>query len=132
VEQQEKAALLEALMQTLASGHFEPLIARLREDITIWSDGGGKVAAATQPLHGIDICLKFLMGIYQKQPGGLRFQPAQINGLPGMLVYEKDPDKPATVLVCELQEDRIVALFLMRNPEKIRFFVPKPRSGLSS
>jgi RNA polymerase sigma-70 factor, ECF subfamily len=132
VAQEEKAALLEALMHTLATGDFAPLIARLRADITVWSDGGGKAAAATQPLHGIDTCLKFLLGIYQKQPGGLHFRPARINGLPGMLVYEANGEKPVTVLICELQEAHIAELFLIRNPDKIQFFVPKPLPGWSS
>lgn len=125
VEQAEKEALLQAFSDTIMSGNFEPLIARLKEDIVLYSDGGGKVAAAINPIVGIETCLKFLFGIFQKKQGKVQFKPTRINGEPAVLVVETGEMRPTTVIVFDLVGEQIENLYLIRNPDKINFFVPK-------
>lgn len=126
VEQAEKEALLQAFSYTLVSGNFEPLISRLKDDIILYSDGGGKVAAALNPLSGIETCLKFLFGIYQKQGGKMHFQATRINGEPAVLVISPEKMEPDTVIIFDVIAGEIVHLYLIRNPDKINFSVPNP------
>lgn len=124
VEQAEKEALLQAFSDTLVSGNFEPLISRLKDDIVLYSDGGGKVAAALNPISGIETCLKFLFGIYQKQAGKTRFQATRINGEPAVLVISPERVEPETVIIFDVIGGEIAHLYLVRNPDKINFSVP--------
>jgi len=48
-------------------GDLQGLIALLAEDITLWSDGGGQVAAALKPLHGTVKVAKFLLAILRQE-----------------------------------------------------------------
>ena len=49
-EQEER--LTQRFVDTCMSGDMEGLLELLSEDVTLWSDGGGKVAAASYPIHG--------------------------------------------------------------------------------
>ncbi|MEZ4678712.1 MAG: hypothetical protein R2932_31300 [Caldilineaceae bacterium] len=49
-----------ALMQAMERGDHDQFAALLAEDVELHSDGGGKVAAATNPLHGRTTIMRFL------------------------------------------------------------------------
>lgn len=111
------AAFLEACM----SGDTQQLMTFLREDIIIYSDGGGKVAAARQPIVGRDRAISFLTGIYNKFAGKLLSRVTYINGEPGVLLSDTETGRVDTVMVFIYANDRdaLASLCLIRNPDKI-------------
>ena len=58
----------------------------------LYSDGGGKRAAALNPIYGADKILRFLAGIARKNPALLTVQAraATVNGLAGLVMREED------------------------------------------
>ncbi len=62
----QQQALLVAFEKATQAGDFQPLLALLRHDLSLYSDGGGKVVAARRALHGIDTIATFMLGIHQK------------------------------------------------------------------
>ncbi|MGZ6523439.1 MAG: sigma-70 family RNA polymerase sigma factor, partial [Bacteroidia bacterium] len=64
----------------------------LQNDITIISDGGGKVAAAINPVSGKKAVMKFLLGINKKFYGreGIRIEKSNINHHPAILYYQNN------------------------------------------
>ena len=58
----------------------------LAADAVLYSDGGGKVAAALAPIRGADHIARFFLGIMRKAPPGLeippraRERPARVDG----------------------------------------------------
>src|SRR3989442_6937649 len=46
--------MLERFSRAASTGDMDGLLALLAEDITLWSDGGGKVVAALKPIQGAD------------------------------------------------------------------------------
>jgi hypothetical protein len=56
----------------------------LAEEAVLYSDGGGKRAAALNPIYGADKILRFLAGITRKNPALLTVQarPAMVTASP--------------------------------------------------
>jgi RNA polymerase sigma-70 factor (ECF subfamily) len=114
-------SFLAAFLEACRSGDTQQLMIFLREDIIIYSDGGGKVAAARQPIVGRDRAISFLIGIYNKFPGKLLPRITYINGEPGALLYDAETGRVDTVMVFIYADDRdtLASLCLIRNPDKI-------------
>jgi len=111
------AAFLEACM----NGDAQRLMTFLKEDIVIYSDGGGKVVAARQPIVGRDKAIAFLTGIYNKFSHELLPKITRINGEPGVLLFDTGTGLVGTVMVFIYADDRdaLASLCLIRNPDKI-------------
>lgn len=119
---QEKERLLSAFITASQQGDLSSLIQVLKEDIALYSDGGGKISAAKNILHGVDTILKFLTGLYKKQleqPNiHVDYKLQLVNGEPGFLLYENH--QLATVGFFEMENNLVTKLFFVRNPDKIR------------
>jgi RNA polymerase sigma-70 factor, ECF subfamily len=90
------------------------------------TDGGGKVAAALNVLNGADRVLPFLVGAVRKgwrDDFPLRF--ATINGLPGVIV--QGPEGVVQTNAFEIEDDVIRAMYVVRNPDKLRHLAATPR-----
>ena len=101
-------------------GDVARLTKLLAEDAVLYSDGGGKRAAALKPINGADKILRFLAGISRKNPAlsSMQARPAMVNGLAGFVLREEDG--AIDTLAFEHDGSRIVAIYVVRNPEKLR------------
>jgi RNA polymerase sigma-70 factor, ECF subfamily len=102
------------------SGDMEELRSLLSADATVYSDGGGKVPAATRPIVGLEAIMRLHAGlahIYARNMSRL-VRYGLINGLPGFVTVEHDETLQTTAL--EIQAGKIVAIYVTRNPEKLR------------
>src|SRR5438132_12737953 len=89
------------------------------EDITLWSDGGGKVAAALKPIHGADQVARFILGARRKfVPADQVVRRAEVNGQPGVVAYVGG--KPRAAMVFDILGDRIQTIYIIVNPAKLR------------
>ena len=76
--------------------------------------------AATGPIMGYDVVMKLhrslavLFGKY----GSTLVHIGMINGLPGFVTREADGELQTTAL--DIEDGRIVAIYVMRNPDKLR------------
>jgi RNA polymerase sigma-70 factor (ECF subfamily) len=116
-EQEER--LMESFLQASLSGDMDGLLALLSEDVTLYSDGGGKTRAALNPIHGADKVARFLSGILRKVPPGFVIRQTQVNGRPGLIGYFGD-GSPQSVVNLDVAEGNIRAIRLVVNPEKLR------------
>jgi RNA polymerase sigma-70 factor (ECF subfamily) len=116
---EQKERIVEKFLKASMEGSAEDLLALFSEDITLYSDGGGKVLAALNPIYGQEKVLRFIQGILKKRDIEFaEIRVAEINGEPGILTYIKGKLFNATVL--DIQNGRIRNLFLVSNPEKLR------------
>jgi len=101
-----------------ASGDLTELVTQLKDDVIVYTDGGGK-GAVPNPIYGIDKVTRLLLGLARKAPPGLSGgYPADVNGEPGF-VFTLD-GKVNAVLSLDLMEDgRIRTVFLVANPDKL-------------
>jgi RNA polymerase sigma-70 factor, ECF subfamily len=110
--------LLSAFVAATEAGDVDALTGLLARDAILWTDGGGKVSAALQPLDGAERIARFLLAIARKAPAELRSRPVRVNGDPGMRTDA--PSGPAGVLALELAEEEIVGIRIVVNPDKLR------------
>ena len=113
--------LTASFLRAVEAGDLEGLMDLLAEDITLWTDGGGKVAAATRPLHGPSAVARFLLGIYRKTPPGITYDLAEVNGDPAVLIrIPAGPPLPDLVVVTmEMDDERIYAIRVVGNPDEL-------------
>jgi RNA polymerase sigma-70 factor (ECF subfamily) len=110
--------LVEQFLAYWNHGDLQGLIALMAEDITFWSDGGGKVVAAQKPLFGCLKVARFLVAIRLSRLTPVLFsQVAKINGQPG--VVNIVDEKPHSTFSFEFVGDRIQSIFAVVNPEKL-------------
>jgi RNA polymerase sigma-70 factor (ECF subfamily) len=113
------ARLMAAFCEAAASGDISRLTGLLRDDALIITDGGGRKSAALNPIRGADKIIRFLVGIAGKNAGAdLRMVPMLINGIAGALLY-MDGEIDSTLSMA-IDGDRIAAIYLVRNPDKLR------------
>jgi len=115
---EESDRLTGQFLQTIATGDLPGLVSLLSEDITVWSDGGGKATAARQPIHGADRVARFLLGLMKKAPPDYSFRLARINGRPGIINYAWG--RVFSVIVLDIADGRIQSMYSVVNPDKLR------------
>src|SRR5262245_26070246 len=111
--------LMSAFVAAARSGDLNALTQLLASDVRFVTDGGGKAAAALNVLDGADRVTAFLVGAARRgwrEDFTLRF--AIINGLPGVIVDA--PEGPVQTAAFEIEGDLIRALYVVRNPDKLR------------
>jgi RNA polymerase sigma-70 factor (ECF subfamily) len=110
--------LLDGFVGAVAQGDLNGLMALLKEDIVLWSDGGGKVAAAIRPLHGAKNVGSFFIGVAKRGIENARVEHTMINGSPGLLLYEGD--RLDSVFTIEVVDGQIATFHIVRNPLKLK------------
>jgi len=111
--------LMTAFVTATRSGDLNALTELLVSDVRVVTDGGGKVAAALNVLAGADRAARFLVGATRKGwRDDLTLRFATINGLPGVIV--DGPDGPVQTTAMDIEGGVIRALYVVRNPEKLR------------
>lgn len=117
IEKAAKERLLEGFLAVGQANGLEMLIQILKEDITIYSDGGGKVSAAKNPIFGPENCAKFLLGLFKKREGELSLALTTVNGELALALNTLDGYLD-TIVFLGLSDFKVDALYLVRNPDK--------------
>ncbi len=110
--------LTREFLRACTTGDLPGLVATLADDITLWSDGGGKVAAALKPIHGREAVARALIGAVRKAPPRLDTRFTHVNGQPGLVSYLDG--RPFAVLLLDIAEERIQGVRVVANPDKLR------------
>lgn len=119
--------LTRRFIEACAAGDMEGLLGVLSEDITLWSDGGGRVRAALNPIQGSDRVSRFLFGILGKASPSIVIQQTSINGRPGIVGYMDE--NPMSVVTLDIAEERIQGIHIVVNPEKLGAIPPLTEPG---
>jgi len=114
-----------AFHAALIAGDVAQLAQVLAEDAVFYSDGGGKKLAALNPIYGRDKILRFIVGIASKRsiPTPDQVERTTINGLPGFVLRT---DEGVETLAIEIANDRVIAIYAIRNPDKLRHLSSPP------
>lgn len=117
-----KDQLLAKFLSACAGGNLDELVALLHEDAIFYSDGGGRVAAALNPIFGAISSAKLIFGLnsrYAREGVKMRARFANINGSEGYLLYLNG--KLDTAMTLEFEGNRVRRIYSVRNPEKLSF-----------
>jgi RNA polymerase sigma-70 factor (ECF subfamily) len=120
VERQRGLELAQAFFTASRSGDMKALSTMLAADVSVHADGGGKRAAAGEPIVGLDAVMKLherLAELFRKN-GSQLVRAGFINGLPGFITLEADGELQTTAL--EIERGKVAAIYVVRNPDKLR------------
>jgi RNA polymerase sigma-70 factor, ECF subfamily len=98
----------------------ERLRQMLAADVVAYADGGGKIPATAEPIVGIEDVMSLhdsLTEIFAETMSQL-VRYGFVNGLPGFVSIE--PGNVLQTTALEIENDQIVAIYLTRNPDKLR------------
>jgi len=111
--------LAAAFKAAAEQGDVAGLASLLAEEAVLYSDGGGRRPTALNPILGRDRIVRFLAGIAQHDPAvaGFRYEPAPINGRPGLLVHE--PAGTTFAIGFGVRDGQIAAIYMVLNPDKL-------------
>ncbi|MCC7451454.1 MAG: RNA polymerase sigma-70 factor [Anaerolineae bacterium] len=115
---EEHRRMLDSFMQAVGAGNLEGLTHLLAENVTIWSDGGGKVKASPRPIYGRHMAARFLLGIARFAPQGYRGEVAEVNSQPAIIIYTPE-DAVMSVFMFEINQGQIQEIRAVVNPDKL-------------
>jgi RNA polymerase sigma-70 factor (ECF subfamily) len=120
VSQQQGADIAKAFFNASRNGEVGPLQALLAKDVILYSDGGGKRLAAINPIYGDLNVARFFVGVSQKAEAQLPMQLREttVDGLPGLVVVQND--EVMHTMAFEIDDGKITAIYVVRNPDKLR------------
>lgn len=105
-------------LQACLDGDLNGLMTLLAEGVTVWSDGGGKAAAAIHPVIGRQSVGQFVLGLMRRAPKEVRYTITEMNGSAALVVLLDD--KIETVMIVEDDGAQVTAVRFVRNPDKLR------------
>ncbi|MFF3452761.1 RNA polymerase sigma factor SigJ [Streptomyces sp. NPDC002730] len=107
--------LVNAFAAACQEGDLEGLVALLDPDAQLRGDGGGKVTALRHIEQGAEKVARVLLAFTRRPPRELHL--ARVNGAPGLVVH--DADGLLSVVAFTVDTDRITAVDIVRNPDKL-------------
>lgn len=118
--------VVQEFIDALASSDEQRILALLADDAVLFSDGGGRVRAALNPIVGASKIARFFTGLLRKYSDQYSAQMIRANGAPAVLAVA---DAGGSVLGFGFDGARITAMYLIRNPDKLSDF---PYGGSSN
>lgn len=107
--------LAQQFIAACTDGDLTGLLATLADDVTLWTDGGGKMTAALRPIVGAEQVASFILGIMRKIPS--TNQRTLVNGQPGLTIMT---ERGASVLTLDIVDGQVQAIRVVANPDKLR------------
>lgn len=109
--------MLASFAQACERGDVHTLERLLADDVTAWSDGGGKATAARRPIHGVQRVARAFIGLRVKAPADAHAVIVEINGWPALVV--RVADAVVSCINIETDGERIFAIRSILNPDKL-------------
>lgn len=105
-------------MSACKDGDLDHLVAMMTDDVTLYSDGGGKVQAALRPVQGALNVARFLIGVSKKAATDTEVKPVVVNGRPGLAVFLSGVLE--RVFSLEFSDSGLQAICVVGNPDKLK------------
>jgi RNA polymerase sigma-70 factor (ECF subfamily) len=119
----ERRAATEKFFAAALGGDLNELMEILAPDVTLWTDGGGKVRQALKPVHGAAKVAAWLAGVSSRPYEGVAFEDmtttlVEANGGPAVLIT--GGGRTITLLTVDVDDSgRVTAIHTIANPDKL-------------
>lgn len=118
VDPAQRRDLTERFLAAAAGGDLEGLMSLLAPDARLVGDSGGKAKAPLRILRSAEKVGRFLVGVVRKGIPDPSVRLLEVNGGPALLVLSGG--KPDSFLQLDVADGRVQAVYLIRNPDKLR------------
>lgn len=109
--------ITEEFVVACGTGNVDRLLQLLADDVVLWTDGGGVVRAAPQPVRGSHRAARFLVNVSKSLPSGINVRHLMLNGQPGAVIEEEGV--VSTAIVLDITDGRAVGVRIVTNPHKL-------------
>jgi RNA polymerase sigma-70 factor (ECF subfamily) len=119
-EPEVRQQVTERFLAAALGGDLDALMDVLAPEVTLWTDGGGKVRQTIlRPLHGRDKVARLIAGVADRAPAGVDLRYRTVNGDPAAVLV--DGDTAFAVMVIELtpDEQQVAEIYAVTNPDKL-------------
>jgi RNA polymerase sigma-70 factor (ECF subfamily) len=105
------------------SGDMQQLQSLLAADVIAYADGGGKTRTTPEPIVGLDDVMQLHASLARLFADSMSrmVRYGFVNGLPGFVTVEQRNVLQTTAL--QIEDSKITAIYVMRNPDKLRHLV---------
>lgn len=122
------AEFFRAFALAAQEGRYDALHNLLKEDVILYSDGGGKVVASRIPVHGRE---KNILGLRNIAEWAAKNEPSTwlpywINGRLGAIARHNETGEILAALTMEADEEGITEMYSVRNPDKLKGLMLTP------
>ena len=123
--------ILRNFMQAVMAGSMEELIGLLKEDIILFTDGGGvqvavqqqRITAFPKPIKGRENIGRLLLTLvpkFRKSIPDFRQATTLVNGMPAIITYSGN--EPRSLVALEIEDEQVRNIYVQSNPEKLKHF----------
>ncbi|CAG9607630.1 RNA polymerase sigma-70 factor [Pseudoneobacillus rhizosphaerae] len=113
------ASIVYRFIHAFQTQNITALFEIIHENVTLYSDGGGKVNAAIRPIVSLSNVLSLLYGVVKKAPNDFFFEVKNINGQPAIVNHMNN--KVQSVISFYIKQDQIQEIYISMNPDKLNF-----------
>jgi RNA polymerase sigma-70 factor, ECF subfamily len=110
-------SIIHRFVEAFQTQNTNVLLELVSENVTLFSDGGGKVKAAIRPIATFSNVLAFLYGIVKKAPEGFYFEIKNVNCQPAIVFYSNGTIH--SIISFYICDDIISEMFITLNPDKL-------------
>ncbi|CAM3444967.1 sigma-70 family RNA polymerase sigma factor [Paenibacillus lupini] len=110
---------VQSFSQAIHTGRLDSFIHLLTDNAVLLTDGGGIVRSALNPIMGPQRIVAFFDGIAKKGAFEGTWQSASISGQQGLLLMHNNQIVKAYVFEPDEQSNKIRAIYVISNPEKL-------------
>lgn len=111
-------ATVTKFLRAARTGDIDGLVAVMAPEVVALSDGGGQVSAARRPVVGPQRVAQFMAGLAQGGMAGFDVSFGSYNSMPAVLFGRHGVLD--SVLLIDVTDGLITALYAIRNPDKLR------------
>lgn len=120
----------ERFFAAAVGGDINALMQLVAPDVTLWTDGGGKVRQAMRPIVGAARVATWFAGVGQRpyqgiEPADMAVEVVELNGGPG-IVFSGAGRVIATLTLDLDATGRVAAIHNVANPDKLRAVATGP------
>ena len=114
--------LTDRFLAAAATGDIAQIMDVLAPDVVLSTDGGGRVRAARNPIHGADKVGRWFAGVTQRPWQGvalseLVFEPRVLNGAHSLVAWHEG--RAISTITIEVVDGRIGEIRIVANPQKL-------------
>jgi RNA polymerase sigma-70 factor (ECF subfamily) len=123
-ERSRQRAVTDRFFAAATGGDINTLMELLAPEVTLWTDGGGKVRQAMRPVVGAERVAAWFAGVSRRPYGGVHpaemtAEVVELNGWAG-IVFAGGGRVIGTLSVDLGEDGRITAIHNVANPDKLR------------
>lgn len=117
LDYEKNVSSVERFVEAFKTQNMDVLLDLISENVTLFSDGGGKVTAAVRPIVSVSSVLALLSGVTKKLPEDFFLEIKNVNRQPAVVIYTNG--KMQSVLSFYIRDEKIAEMYIIMNPDKL-------------